>query len=356
MGGTTHRDGEVQLHDGVEAVADEWDALAEGVGATPWSRAGWFRAWYAAFAPDSGHVLVLRRSGTLVGVVPITSHRGIVSSASNWHTPEFCLVGESDALEQVASAVVERRPHRIAFRFVTADDPGTLAVRSAAEESGYTIQERTLEQSPYIETSGDWDAYRSERNSKLLRELRRRRRRLEGEGRYAFEVHDGSERLEGLLAEGFQVEAAGWKSTAGSAIVSQPATRLFYSEIGRWAAAQGWLRLAFLRLDSKPLAFDFAVEHDGVHYLLKTGFDPDYRRFAPGMLLRHEMIARAFGEGLRSYEFLGRNEPWKLEWTNDVRRRALLQAFAPTPRGQLERVAFVYGRPLVKRGVALARR
>jgi CelD/BcsL family acetyltransferase involved in cellulose biosynthesis len=356
MGGTTHRDGEVQLHAGVEPVAEEWDALAERVGAVPWARPGWFRAWYGAFAPDTGHVLTLRRRGTLVGVAPITSQRGIVGSASNWHTPEFSLVGESGALEQLASAVVARRPHRIAFRFVAADDPGTQAVRSAAERAGYTIQERTLEQSPYIETDGDWDAYRSERNSKLLRELGRRRRRLEGEGRFAFEVHDGSERLEELLAEGFQVEAAGWKATAGSAIVSQPATRLFYSEVGRWAAARGWLRLAFLRLDSKPLAFDFAVEHDGVHYLLKTGFDPDYRRFAPGTLLRHEMIARVFGEGLRSYEFLGRDEPWKLEWTNDVRQRALLQAFAPTPRGRLERVAFVYGRPLVKRGLALARR
>ena len=74
------------------------------------------------------------------------------------------------------------------------------------------------------------------------------------------------------------------------------------------------------------------------------------------MLLRHEMIARAFGEGLRSYEFLGADEPWKLEWTSAVRRRDLFQAFAPTARGRFEHAAFEYGCPLAKRALALARR
>jgi CelD/BcsL family acetyltransferase involved in cellulose biosynthesis len=356
MGGETDRDANIQLHARVEPVADEWDALADRAASVPWARPGWFRAWYDAFAPGEAQVITLRRGSALVGVVPLTSRRGVVRAASNWHTPEFRLIADSDALEQLAGAVMARRPHRIALQFVDSDEAGTRACRAAAEDAGYSIQVRTLERSPYIETGGDWDAYTRGRNGKLLRELGRRRRRLEAEGRFAFEVHDGSERLEELLEEGFRVEAAGWKAAAGSAIASQPATRRFYSEIGRWAAARDWLRLAFLRLDSRPFAFDFGLQHDGVHYLLKTGYDPAYGRFAPGMLLRREMIARAFDEGLRSYEFLGADEPWKLEWTNTVRERVLFQAFAPTLRGRLERRAFAYGRPLAKRALALAGR
>ena len=261
-----------------------------------------------------------------------------------------------DALPELADALFTRRPHRIALQFVDAEEAGSKACRAAAERAGYRIQVRTLERSPYINTDGGWDEYCRERSTKLFRELRRRRRRLESEGRFELEVHDGREGLDELLDEGFQVESAGWKADAGSAIASQPETQRFYREIASWAAGRNWLRLAFLRLNSKPFAFDFAIEHDGVHYLLKTGYDPASSRFAPGMLLRHEMIARAFGEGLRSYEFLGADEPWKLEWTSAVRRRDLFQAFAPTARGRFEHAAFEYGRPLAKRALALARR
>ena len=48
--------------------------------------------------------------------------------------------------------------------------------------------------------------------------------------------------------------------------------------MARWAAAKGWLRLAFLRLDGKPLAFDFGLNDGNTLYSLKTGYDEAYRR------------------------------------------------------------------------------
>jgi len=197
--GNAHGDVDIQLHAGVEAVADEWDALADRVATVPWARPGWFRAWYTAFAAGCAQVLVLRRGGTLVGVVPIISKRGVVRGASNWHTPEFRPLADPDALPGLADALFKHRPHRIALQFVDAEEAGSKACRAAAERAGYRIQVRTLERSPYIKTDGGWDEYCRDRSTKLFRELRRRRRRLESEGRFEFEVHDGRERLEELL-------------------------------------------------------------------------------------------------------------------------------------------------------------
>ena len=67
------------------------------------------------------------------------------------------------------------------------------------------------------------------------------------------------------------------------------------------------------------------------------------------MILRYKMIARAFEAGLRRYEFLGDAEPWKLAWTQTVRERFLVEAFASSPVGLLEWCANVYGRPLARR-------
>ena len=275
--GNAHGDVDIQLHAGVEPVADEWDALADRVATVPWARPGWFRAWYRAFAGGCAQVLVLRRGGTLVGVVPIISKRGVVRGASNWHTPEFRPLADPDALPELADALFMQRPHRIALQFVDAEEAGSKACRAAAERAGYRIQVRTLERSPSSRPTRAGMSTAVAEHGSCFRELRRRRRRLESEGRFEFEVHDGRERLEELLDEGFGVESAGWKADAGSAIASQPETQRFYREIASWAARRNWLRLAFLRLNSKPFAFDFAIEHDGVHYLLKTGYDPAFQ-------------------------------------------------------------------------------
>jgi CelD/BcsL family acetyltransferase involved in cellulose biosynthesis len=347
---------QVESHDRLEPLSGEWDELADRVNAAPWLRPGWIGAWERAFGRGSLEVLTLRRDGRLVGVLPLELRFGALRSTSNVHTPAFSLLVEDQAAaRELGRSLFARGGRQVALAFLLSDDPALDTCRSAARAAGYRVIDRTLERSPYIATNGDWPAYERQRDSRFLRELRRRRRRLREQGRLALDVADGRDRLDELLDEGFRVEAAGWKGKRGTAIACDPATRRFYVDVARWAAQRGWLRLAFLRLDERPLAFDYSLEEQGVHYLLKTGYDPAYHAFAPGMLIRREMIARAFSNGLARYEFLGSDEPWKLKWTDMLRERRLLQAFAPSLPGLFDCLrgrAFAFGRPLAKRALA----
>jgi CelD/BcsL family acetyltransferase involved in cellulose biosynthesis len=183
------------------------------------------------------------------------------------------------------------------------------------------------------------------------------RQRLEKEhGGATFEAHDGSERLDELLAEGFHVEGSGWKLAQGTAIVSQPETQRFYTDVARWAAGRGLLRLLFLRVEGRPIAFEFGIEDGDRYYSVKGGYDPDFRKHSPGMVMSHDMIRRAADLGLETFEYLGAPDPEKLEWTDTLRDRTAVEAFAPAPLGRLARASYVHGRPLAKRGVAALRR
>ena len=259
-------------------------------------------------------------------------------------------------MTELIAKLLRRRPRRLSLAFVNADGGAPLALREIAMRRRYRLIVRALEHSPYIATDIGWRAYLAERDAKMLRELRRRRRVLEREGTLSFSIARGGEHLDGLVDEGFTVEAAGWKGQGGSAVASDPATLRFYREIAHWAAARGALRLGFLRLDGRAIGFDFSIEEGGVHYLLKTGFDPAFSRFSPGKLLRYDMIEHTFEAGLRFYEFLGTNNPWKDEWTHLVRERSLVQAFSPSLPGMVDWSAFAIARPLVKRMLALAGR
>lgn len=338
----------------IEPLAGEWDELADRAAAEPWLRPGWIAAWREAFGRGRLELLTVRRDGRLAAVLPLERRVGALGSTSNWHTPSFGLLGEDDdAVAALARALFARPGRRVALAFVRADDSALGACHVAAADAHYRVIERTLERSPYVRIRGSWAEYLARRDGKLRRELRRRRRRLVELGEVALEVADGSERLDELLEEGFRVEAAAWKGERGTAIASAAETRGFYRNVARWTAARGLLRLAFLRLDGRAVAFDYCVEDAGVHYLLKTGYDPAYRAFAPGMLMREEMLARAFATGLTRYEFLGTNEPWKLEWAEEWRALTLLQAFAPSAPGMVDWAAWTVGRPLAKRALAL---
>jgi CelD/BcsL family acetyltransferase involved in cellulose biosynthesis len=88
---------------------------------------------------------------------------------------------------------------------------------------------------------------------------------------------------------------------------------------------------------------------NGVYAILKGGFDVELRKHGPGGLITHDELARAFELGLTRYEFLGTDEAYKTVWAPALHERRVLQAFANTPAGMLERAAYAHARPLAKR-------
>ena len=344
----------VSQRESLASVREEWDRLADRVAASPFLRPGWFEAWSAAFGA-SVSVLTVRREGELAGVLPLVERRASVVSPTNWHTPMFGTVVESqDAAGALSEALLDRRVPRVDLAMVDSADTGLAALRAAAAGRGRRIVERVAMRSPYVALDGDFDAYRDALPRKLRKELGRLARRLADEGRVDYSFEDGSERLEELLDEGFAVEGSGWKSENGTAILSRPDTARFYRDVARWAAARGTLVLAFLRLDGRPLAFDMCIEEAGACNVLKGGYDTDYRRFGPGTLLTAASIERAYANGLGSYELLGAEDDYKLAWTATSRERVRFQAFAPSPAGRLSHLAWTRGRALAKRALAAA--
>lgn len=335
--------------DGLWALYEGWDDLADRVGAPPWYRPGWFRAWWNAFGSGEPKLLVVRRAGRLAAVLPVERCGAVLRSTSNDESPSFGFLAEdADAARELASLVFQGPDRRISLFLLPAE--ALEVCRSAAEEAGFRSLVRTVGRSPFVDLGGTWARYEEGLHSKLLREMRRRKRRLEEEGLLSFEVEDGTEGRDTLLTEGFQVEGAGWKTERGSSIISRPSAERFYRDIAEWATARGELRLAFLRLDGRPIAFDLSLEDGRSHYLLKTGYHPGFSKFGPGMLIRRYMIARSFTLGLGTYEFLGHDDAWKYEWTDTFRDRYLLRAFAPSLTGFLDWSAFAYVAP-VKRAL-----
>jgi CelD/BcsL family acetyltransferase involved in cellulose biosynthesis len=347
----------VEARDAIAPIAAEWDALARQVGASPFLWPGWFEAWLAAFAGGPPLVLTAWRE-RLAGVLIVRRRAGALLSPTNAHTPAFGMVADDPAVARaLAHALFASGARTIALDHFAGDDPVLAEVADAAAGAGHAFVQRTLQRSPYatLHPGDDVDARIGE---KRARNLRRFERRLRALGRVELEVADGRRQLHALLAEGFRLESSGWKAARGTAIASSPATRRFYSEVASWAAAAGILRLAFLRVDGRGVAFHFALEDASAYYLLKCGYEPEAGHCAPGRLLARAMFARALAGGLERFELLGGDDPWKREWAREHRTSVRVRAFRPTLLGKLDRAAqttLLYGRPLAKRTLARVR-
>jgi CelD/BcsL family acetyltransferase involved in cellulose biosynthesis len=346
----------VEVVDRLEPITEEWNDLAREVSASPFMHPGWMACWWSAFGRGALRVFAARYAGRVVALMPMGRRRGALHSLTNAHTPVFdVLARRADAMTVLADELFATGARKIEIGPLEKTGPALAALTTAARHAGYRALVQPAMRAPYIVGGSTLVEYRRSLSNNIRHDAERRLRRLVETGAVSVQVSDGRERLDELLDEGFGVEASGWKGARGTAIASRASTRSFYRDLAYWAASLGWLRLAFLRLDGRAIAFQFDLEPGGTYYSLKIGYDPEYERFSPGKLLAHAMVSRAVASGLTRYELLGTDEQWKYRWTNSVHERVMLRAFAPSAAGFLAWSIRARLRPLARR-VPLARR
>jgi CelD/BcsL family acetyltransferase involved in cellulose biosynthesis len=320
--------------------------MADEAGAAPFMRPGWFDAWAETFGKELEVVAV--RTGSLRAIAPLVANGRTLAAPVNQETPGYALLAaDPESRIRLAREILDRRPASVEMLRVSEADVEVLD--AAARQAHFRVVKELMQRSPYISVDQSWEDYSGSLNKKFRKDLARRIRRLEEQGEMAIEVHDGTERLDQLLDQAFAIESLGWKGEQGTAIGSDGRTSSFYRAIARWAAERGWLRLWFLRIDGRAIAFCLDVDDGVAYYGLKVAHDPAHAKVSPGMILQDETIKYTFDRNLLRYEFLGTDEPYKLKWTKDCHDLIAWRAFSRGPRGRAAWFGRAVARPLARK-------
>ncbi len=318
----------------LDSLAYEWEELAERIDGSPFLRPGWILAWLRAFGTGRPEAITVRRDDELVAILPMQRKRGRLYSVANWHSPVFGpLAADEEARDMLLDALFDSGRPSVDLSLLDCDAELLAPIGRAARESGRRVVERAIAACPVVDISGEFEDYERALSRNRRRSLRRGLRQLEAHGTVSFDVHESFEGVEHALEEMFQVEASGWKGKRGTAIASRAETTDFYTDVARWAADRGWLRIATLRLDGRAIACDYSLEFDGVWYSLKSGYDEAYRAAGPGALLLREQLRHCFAERVSCLELLGQEDSFKLSWTDRACERTRIQAFDNSPIG-----------------------
>jgi CelD/BcsL family acetyltransferase involved in cellulose biosynthesis len=143
----------------------------------------------------------------------------------------------------------------------------------------------------------------------------------------------------------YTMEAAGWKGRENSAIISDPQRRQFFDEVVNAAERYGQLCLYTLLLDEKPIAAHIGFAYRGRYWAAKSTYDENYRDYAPGHVIVKAILRDCSSRGISEY-VMGVREDWKMEWTQEVRKRNHLCIFN---RGLWARLLYTIRFPLRQR-------
>ena len=321
-----------------------WDDLVERSGIDhPFLTHEWICAWWEAFgALRDLRIFAVYAGETCIAIAPLMLERSplfhipvrTLELIGNEHTPRsgFLIAErEEEVYRALLGAFRERgEPWEMVLLPRLAEDTQTLkSVERIARDAGMQTGVWRAQSSPKLSLQGDWPSYLQSLRPKQRTNLRNRLNRLKRIGAVELEQVSGGEALQGALDDGLRIEAAAWKGRASTAIGSRPDSNSFYRRFAEYAAKRSWLSLAFLKVGGKRIAFNYGVRFRGVHYLLKQGYDPEHSAASPSQVLCALMLEDDFQRGLRGVDFLGADEPWKLEWTTESRGHSWLYLFHP---------------------------
>jgi CelD/BcsL family acetyltransferase involved in cellulose biosynthesis len=331
----------------IEDIAVEWRDLAtREYPGHPFSDPDWIIPWLECFSREQDiRVLVVRENKAVKAIVPLVLARKEYYGISvkglgipfNDHTPRCDILvsgGGGDVLRRVLETIKSwsKEWDILAFPQVSTDGKGYDVAKQYTKASGIRSGEWIGPVSPYLVIEGEWDAYYKKLRGKRRAKLRSRLHRLEEHGAVEVEIVSKEADLALALEDGFRIEAAAWKGVNGTAIQSDSYVRAFYTKLAYRMAERGWLRLFFLSVGGNRIAFAYMLECGNKIFALKQGYEPEFSAMSPSTLLVIETLKYAFENGISEYDFLGVDDPWKLEWSNNLRQHSWLFGFSGSPK------------------------
>ncbi|TLZ65085.1 MAG: GNAT family N-acetyltransferase, partial [Methanobacteriota archaeon] len=213
------------------------------------------------------------------------------------------------------------------FWRVPADSPVVEALKNAYRGRGIVRCQPTAGV-PSLPLDESWTEPERHLDKRRRSNLRRARRIAEGLGPVTAEILSPKPHEVGpLLDEAYALEEAGWKGRSGIPLARAPLTGTFFRRYATAAAEEGVLRVSFLRIGGRAAAMKIATITGNRFWLLAMGFSEEFEECSPGTLLLVETIRYAARLGLRSYEFLGADEPWIRPWTQLLRPCVSLRTY-----------------------------
>ena len=218
---------------------------------------------------------------------------------------------QGDVVQAMAAYLVSQASEdvEICLNNLSANSPTSALLRDSLAKQGLAVETETIETCPTIVLPAEWNAYLATLRGKDRHELRRKIRRAENAAELAYTVTDTPERLDEDLDTFIALHRMSQQDDKQGFMT--PAKVAFFRDMAHQLWREGWLELAFLHADDRPIAGLCCMTYGTTYAAYNSGYHPDYGALSAGIVLFANRIRSAIDRGFTSFDFLRGNESYK---------------------------------------------
>ena len=181
---------------------------------------------------------------------------------------------------------------------------------------------------PVIRLPQDVETYRAGLGRSRRYTLQRKTKCLQGSGRIEYSRATSPAEVDTALDWLITLHQRRWSTGSSGGVFASERSKRFHREIVQVLSERGRVSIDLLKQDDQPLAAIYGFIYQGVYYSYMPGFDPAAAsKASPGLLLLHHRIEQAIHDGEHTVDLLMGAQPYKLQWSNDLRRSMTLRYY-----------------------------
>jgi CelD/BcsL family acetyltransferase involved in cellulose biosynthesis/GNAT superfamily N-acetyltransferase len=319
--------------DEVRDAAAAWDSLAERASrGNPFMTPDWSLAWLESTPGLRPFVLTAMEGGRLVGVWPLVMSGGLVRRLSYVEGDVYGILCEAgDATRCAEGFARELLARRTEWDVAVLSDHfiGTVdgeAIATAASQAELRVTHLPASEYPYVDARAEKSLSDFEKRvgKKVVNEIKRRRRQLEGLGPVRVERARTPEAVAARFPQIVELHRRRWRERSDTSGFSTEERIGGMRRAAERFARASRLELDLLFVDEQLIAYSYGFVFGGRHVYYSPGFDPAYSPFSVSKILLHAQLTDVFADGLSEFDFSRGAEPYKLVWATGNRKAETL--------------------------------
>lgn len=356
---------------GLKAIEEKWKRFQNHCEINiPFNTYDWYYAWWENFRPSNSFTIYVvyidETRGRICAILPIykqgkaRNNKNILATWSNTHSFRTGILCDKEHFKAL-DAIFTRIGNDLSWDYIhipylVADNATENALKNILSKLRIYYLSTPGMISPVLELDGNWDEYFDKLGRKTRESLRRKSRKVLEKSNGNVEIfHGTTNELNTKLEDCWKISKNTWKHKIGSSIASDNDRIKFYEKIA--INENGWIVLALLYIDNTPTAFEYNIIYNKTLYNLKLGYDQNYKKYSPGIVLRLKMLEWAFSnKDVNRFDYMGNAAEYKMMFsTGQVKHinltlysRSLRHAILVLYRRKLRPVLSKMIRPLKK--------
>lgn len=312
------------------ALSAEWDELLDNATANnPFLSHQWLLAWWQEYGKGELQLLTIRgQNNKLLGILPL--YRRIVFRI--FPVRVLKLMGSSRVSSDFLECIVRKNCEQIVYKAClealkqTRCSWDILQLQDMAQDSQfykyiYNSHIPGIETScdpgkvcPYLTLPDSWQILLNGLSANVRQKVGRYRRGLEKIGKTELEQVTDAADLHQALSDVIRLRKDRMKQKGlSSSKVTNNYIRFNKNVMQRFIACNR-LRLYFLKVNDKRVAYIYLFSAKDTIYFYQTGFDSLWSHHRVGFVLMGMVLEKSIEDGFKRFEFLRGDERYKYEW------------------------------------------